>query len=167
LGSKAPAPTARNSPASCGLPASPWWRSTRPDRKTRRRKGKSDPIDAYAAADAVLSGRATGTPKTRDGIVEAIRALRLPKRSALKARTQAINPVHRSPGPRLRPPDLQAAGCSTEEDPPHSAPQFKGVISTSVTEGYLARELVLGWIRNQRGRPSRSMANLAQRLHVV
>lgn len=63
----------------------------RPDRKTRRMKGKSDPIDAYAAATAVTSGRATGSPKTRDGIVEAIRALRLPRRSAVKARTQAIN----------------------------------------------------------------------------
>jgi transposase len=28
----------------------------RPDRKTRRQRGKSDPIDAYAAAAAVLSG---------------------------------------------------------------------------------------------------------------
>ncbi len=63
----------------------------RPDRKTRRLRGKSDPIDAYAAATAVASGRATGTPKTRDGIVEAIRALRVPRRSAVKARTQAIN----------------------------------------------------------------------------
>ncbi|MFC8674079.1 transposase [Streptomyces griseorubiginosus] len=35
----------------------------RPDRKTRRRKGESDPIDAYAAATAVLCGRATGVPK--------------------------------------------------------------------------------------------------------
>lgn len=63
----------------------------RPDRKTRRLKGKSDPIDAYAAATAVASGRATGTPKTRDGIVEAIRCLRVARRSAVKARTQAIN----------------------------------------------------------------------------
>lgn len=63
----------------------------RPDRKTRRMKGKSDPIDAYAAATAVASGRAAGTPKTRDGIVEAIRALRVVRRSAVKARTQAIN----------------------------------------------------------------------------
>jgi len=63
----------------------------RPDRKTRRLRGKSDPIDAYAAAEAVTSGRSTGTPKTRDGIVEAIRALRVPLRSAVKARTQAIN----------------------------------------------------------------------------
>jgi transposase len=63
----------------------------RPDRKTRRQRGKSDPIDAYAAAAAVLSGSATGTPKTRDGRVEAIRTLRLARRSAIKARTQAIN----------------------------------------------------------------------------
>jgi transposase len=36
----------------------------RPDRKARRFQGKSDPIDAYAAARAALSGRAAGTPKT-------------------------------------------------------------------------------------------------------
>ncbi|MET7379868.1 transposase [Streptomyces sp. NPDC005526] len=49
----------------------------RPDRRARRANGKSDPVDAFAAATAVLSGRASGTPKTRDGIVEAIRALRV------------------------------------------------------------------------------------------
>lgn len=38
----------------------------RPDRKARRDNGKSDPIDAYAAATAVLSGRAGGTPKSRN-----------------------------------------------------------------------------------------------------
>jgi transposase len=63
----------------------------RPDRRTRRQRGKSDPIDAYAAAAAVLSGAAAGTPKTRDGAVEAIRTLRVARRSAIKARTQAIN----------------------------------------------------------------------------
>ena len=63
----------------------------RPDRKTRRQRGKSDPIDAYAAAAAVLSGSAAGTPKTRDGRVEAIRTLRVARRSAVKGRTQAIN----------------------------------------------------------------------------
>ncbi|WP_436775172.1 IS110 family transposase [Yinghuangia sp. YIM S09857] len=65
----------------------------RPDRKTRRLHGKSDPIDAYAAATAVLSGRATGTPKTRDGVVESVRVLRCARRSAVKARTQAINQI--------------------------------------------------------------------------
>ncbi|PSK95459.1 transposase IS116/IS110/IS902 family protein [Murinocardiopsis flavida] len=50
-------------------------------------------MDAYAAATAVLSGRASGTPKTRDGVVEAIRALRVARSSAIKARTQAINQI--------------------------------------------------------------------------
>jgi transposase len=63
----------------------------RPDRKARRANGKSDPLDAYAAATAALSGRANGTPKTRDGHVEAIRALRTARRSAIKARTQTMN----------------------------------------------------------------------------
>ncbi|MEU9397050.1 IS110 family transposase [Streptomyces sp. NPDC048324] len=65
----------------------------RPDRKARRANGKSDPVDAYAAATAVLSGRAGGTPKTRDGIVEAIRSLRVVRRSAVKSRTQTINQI--------------------------------------------------------------------------
>ncbi len=65
----------------------------RPDRTTRRMKGKSDPIDAYAAATAVLSGRATGIPKNRDGAVEAVRVLRIARRSAVKARTQAMNQI--------------------------------------------------------------------------
>lgn len=65
----------------------------RPDRKARRDNGKSDPIDAYGAATAVLSGRAGGTPKSRNGIVEAIRALRVVRKSAVKARTQTINQI--------------------------------------------------------------------------
>jgi transposase len=40
----------------------------RPDRSTRRRRGKSDPIDAQAAARATLAGVATATPKTRERI---------------------------------------------------------------------------------------------------
>ncbi|WP_436792121.1 IS110 family transposase [Yinghuangia sp. YIM S10712] len=65
----------------------------RPDRRARRANGKSDPVDAYAAATAVLSGRAAGTPKTRDGVVEAIRSLRVVRRSAVKSRTQTINQI--------------------------------------------------------------------------
>lgn len=63
----------------------------RPDRKTRRRKGKSDPIDAIAAARAVLSGDAEVIPKTGDGAVEGIRALRVARNGAVKARTATIN----------------------------------------------------------------------------
>jgi transposase len=63
----------------------------RPDRRTRRLKGKSDPVDAEAAARAVLAGTASGCPKAGDGRVEMIRSLRVARRSALKARTQATN----------------------------------------------------------------------------
>lgn len=61
----------------------------RPDRKTRRWQGKSDPVDAEAAARAAQAGRATGTPKHRDGQVEALRALRIARRSAIAARADA------------------------------------------------------------------------------
>lgn len=63
----------------------------RPDRAMRRRRGKSDPVDAEAAARAVLTGEATATPKSADGPVEAMRVLKLAKDSATKARVQAIN----------------------------------------------------------------------------
>lgn len=62
---------------------------TRPNRRGRRHLGKSDPVDAQAAARMVLSGEASATPKRRDGIVESIRVLQLARRSAVKARTQA------------------------------------------------------------------------------
>jgi transposase len=63
----------------------------RPNRQTRRRRGKTDAIDAETAARSVLAGTALGTPKTADGAVEMIRTLRLVRRSAMKARTQAAN----------------------------------------------------------------------------
>ena len=63
----------------------------RPDRRTRRQRGKSDPVDAEAAARAVLAGEATAVPKDRDDRVEMVRALRMARSSAVKARTQAIN----------------------------------------------------------------------------
>ena len=66
----------------------------RPDRAARRLQGKSDPVDAEAAARAVLSGRATGTPKTRTGLVEAIRTHQVVYRSAVKYRTAAANQFH-------------------------------------------------------------------------
>ena len=39
----------------------------------------------------MLSGRATGTPKSRDGIIEAIRVLQIVYRSAVRNRTAAKN----------------------------------------------------------------------------
>jgi transposase len=63
----------------------------RPNRQLRAVLGKSDPIDAYAAARAALTGSRAGVPKSRDGVVEAIRVLRVTRRSAVRARTQTIN----------------------------------------------------------------------------
>jgi transposase len=62
---------------------------TRVARHGRRHLGKSDPRDAEAAAQAVLSGRASAQPKPRNGIVESIRVLRHTRASAVKSRTQA------------------------------------------------------------------------------
>ena len=66
----------------------------RPNRQHRRRHGKSDEADAIGAARAVLAGDALGTPKSQTGQVEAIRLLRVARRSAMKARTQAGNQIH-------------------------------------------------------------------------
>jgi transposase len=61
----------------------------RPDRSSRRCNGKSGPLDAESAAQAVQSGRAGGTAKSRDAHVEMIRVLRVARRGAMKARVQA------------------------------------------------------------------------------
>jgi transposase len=66
----------------------------RPNRQLRRRRGKTDVVDAIAAARAVQSGDANATPKSHDGPVEALRALKVVQRSASKARTQALNQLH-------------------------------------------------------------------------
>lgn len=60
----------------------------------RRRHGKYDASDAEAAARAVLSGDATGEPKSADGCVEMLRTLKVARRSAVKAKTQAANQLH-------------------------------------------------------------------------
>jgi len=62
----------------------------RPDRQARRRRGKSDPLDAEAAARAVQAQQGS-VPKAGDGQVEMIRSLRVARSTAMKARTQAIN----------------------------------------------------------------------------
>ena len=56
----------------------------------RRRRGKTDAVDAEAAARKVLSGEATAIPKETEGTVETIRQLRLARRSAVSARTAAL-----------------------------------------------------------------------------
>lgn len=65
-----------------------------PKRQTRRRRGKSDAVDAEVAARTVLAGHDLVTPKSADGDVEKIRALRLTRHSAIKARDSATNQLH-------------------------------------------------------------------------
>jgi transposase len=60
----------------------------RPDRKARRDQGKSDPLDAYAAARAAASGRATGTQRPA------------PVTSSRSGRCGSLAPGRCGPGPR-------------------------------------------------------------------
>ena len=63
----------------------------RPDRAARRRQGKSDPLDAYSAARAVLAGHGLAVPK--DPSTTALKALLIARRGAVKARTAAIQQI--------------------------------------------------------------------------
>ena len=70
----------------------------RPNRATRRARGKSDPIDAEAAAASRVSWcRYRGPevpPSHHSGLVEAIRVIFVARRGAVQARTAAINTLH-------------------------------------------------------------------------
>jgi transposase len=63
----------------------------RPDRAARRQHGKSDPLDAEAAARTVQAGEVTAVPKAGGGTVALLRSLRVTRATAVKARTQASN----------------------------------------------------------------------------
>ena len=63
----------------------------RPNRSARRMDGKSDRLDAEQIARSVLGLTATATPKSKSGMVEVIRTLRVTRASAVKSRTQAFN----------------------------------------------------------------------------
>ena len=98
----------------------------RPNRQARRR-GKSDVTDAIAAALAALSGDASGVPRSHDGSVESVRALRVacrrcqrraPRRPTSYATSSSPPPsrcMHSSPAwpGRLRPrrPLASALAC--------------------------------------------------------
>jgi transposase len=84
-------------------------------RSSRRNVEKSDPSEAERAARAVLAGEASGVPKSGEGRVEMVRALRVARRSAIKARTQAANQLQ---GLRVTAPERlrhRLRGLSTKE----------------------------------------------------
>jgi hypothetical protein len=91
----------------------------RPDRSLRRRQGKSDPIDAQAAARATQAGVAATAPKTREGQVEMIRVLRVARRGALKARIAAAEQLY---GVLYSAPKSSASRCSASRPRPWSPP---------------------------------------------
>ena len=62
-----------------------------PDKQLRRLRGKTDQIDAYNAARAVLNELATAVPKAQDGFVEALRVLCTSRRLLVKQRTESMN----------------------------------------------------------------------------
>ncbi len=66
----------------------------RPNRQHRRRYGKTDVGDAIAAARAVISGEASGSPRGGTGNIESIRVTKLARDSAIKGRTAVANQIH-------------------------------------------------------------------------
>lgn len=64
-----------------------------PDLVVRASSGKSDPIDAAMAAEAVRTGRASARAKDRSAIIESIRLLHTARASAVKARTAALSQI--------------------------------------------------------------------------
>jgi transposase len=65
----------------------------RPNRQERRRKGKTDRVDAIEAARAAQGERQLGAAKTRDGNIEAIRALVVARRSAKSTKIKTLNQI--------------------------------------------------------------------------
>lgn len=95
-----------------------------PDRHRRRRRGKSDRIDAEMAARTVLAGDATALPKAGDGPVEALRQLRLARSGAMKARTAAANQLHSVCDTAPEPIRAQLRGLTTRRKV-HLAARFR------------------------------------------
>jgi transposase len=67
---------------------------TTPDRQDRRKRGKNDDLDAQNAAHAAFAGKRTVTPKSRDGMVEALRVLKACRKTAVAARRIALQMIH-------------------------------------------------------------------------
>jgi Transposase len=68
---------------------------TTPDKHDRRKRGKNDDLDAQNAAHAAFAGKRTVTPKSRDGMIESLRVLKVPKDSCWRsAYSIADDPQH-------------------------------------------------------------------------
>jgi transposase len=67
---------------------------TTPDRQDRRKRGKNDDLDAQNAAHAAFAGKRTVTPRSRDGMIEALRVLVACRKTAVTARRIALQMIH-------------------------------------------------------------------------
>jgi transposase len=67
---------------------------TTPDKGDRRKRGKNDDLDAQNAAHAAFTGKRTVTPKSRDGMIEALRVLKACRKTAVAARRVALQMIH-------------------------------------------------------------------------
>ncbi len=67
---------------------------TAPDRQDRRKRGKNDDLDAQNAAHAAFAGNRTVTPRSRDGMIEALRVLVACRKTAVTARRIALQMIH-------------------------------------------------------------------------
>lgn len=65
----------------------------RPNRAARRLRGKSDPLDAVAAAREALAHDDLPAPKHANGPVESIRVLHLVRDSAVQARANVLRQI--------------------------------------------------------------------------
>ena len=143
----------------------------RPKRRQRSspRNAKSDPLDAESAARAVLADEASGLPKSGEGSVEMIRALRAARRSAMKARTQAANQLQ---GLRVTAPEElrhRLRGLSTKElvavaarfrlgDDPHDVAAATKFALRSVARRYQALSAEIAELDAQLNRLVRQVA---------
>lgn len=66
---------------------------TAPDKTVRRKRGKDDTIDAENAAHAAFAEIRTVTPKTRDGMTESLRVLKVCRKTAVAARRVALQMI--------------------------------------------------------------------------
>ncbi len=67
---------------------------TTPDTHDRRKRGKTDDLDAQNAAHAAFAGRRTVTPKSRDGMIAFLRVLKACRKTAVAARRVALQMIH-------------------------------------------------------------------------
>lgn len=66
---------------------------TTPDKADRRKRGKDDTIDAQNAAHAAYAGARAVTPKSRDGMIESLRVLKVCRKTAVAARRVALQMI--------------------------------------------------------------------------